>query len=136
MSGGFSNKRSDFNELTAAEELWVQTGSAGVVLFDEQASAPSLTAGKGKLYVKTSDSNLYFLDEDGVESQITGAGAGVSVEIPAGAVTGANTSYTVSAEPKWVIGDGIIYFDGAGYSYAALTITMDIPPSYAIRAII
>ncbi len=60
----------------------------------------------------------------------------ITVETPVGSVNASNTTFTVSAEPSWVVSDGITYFDGAGYSYAALSITMDVPPSQYIRAII
>ena len=66
----------------------------------------------------------------------TGGGpGGISVETPTGLVNASNTTYTVSAEPLWVVADGTTYYDGAGYTYAALSITMDIPPSASIRAI-
>ena len=63
-------------------------------------------------------------------------GGGVTVETPTGTVNASNTSFTVSAEPTWVVSDGITYFANAGYSYAALTITMDVAPSSYIRAIV
>lgn len=63
-------------------------------------------------------------------------GAGITVETPTGTVNAVNTSFTVSAEPQWVISDGVVYFNGSGYSYAALTVIMDIPPSQFIRAVI
>ena len=65
----------------------------------------------------------------------TSSGGGGTVETPTGAVNGSNTSYTVTAEPDWVIADGVTYFAGAGYTYAALTITMDQAPNLYIRAI-
>lgn len=135
MAGGFQNKRDSGLELTAGELLWVQTGAAGVVLLEYQASSPSNTANYGKVYAKTDD-NLYFMDEAGVEYQLNVSGSGVVVETPAGAVNSSNVSFTVSAEPKWVVSDGITYFDGAGYTYAGLAITMDSPPSLYIRVII
>ena len=63
-------------------------------------------------------------------------GSGVTVEIPTGSVNSANTTFTVTAEPQWVVSDGITYFDGLGYNYVALTITMVVPPSQYIRAFI
>lgn len=63
-------------------------------------------------------------------------GGGVTVETPVGTVNAVNTIFTVTAEPKWVVSDSATYFNGAGYTYAALTITLDIPPSQYIRAII
>lgn len=65
-----------------------------------------------------------------------GGSSGVTVETPTGAVNASNTIFTVSAEPKYVVADGTTYFAGAGYSYAALSVTMDVPPSASIRAII
>ena len=63
-------------------------------------------------------------------------GSGVSVETPTGAVNQSNVTFTVSATPKWIVADGIIYFSGTGYSIVGLVITMEIAPSFSIRAII
>jgi len=60
----------------------------------------------------------------------------VSVTTPTGTVNGSNTSFTVTAEPLWVVADSATYFDGVGYTYAALTVTMDLAPSIFIRAIL
>lgn len=76
MSGGFKNKGPGGDELTAAEELWVQTGNAGILLLAEQAMSPSHTSGYGKVYVKT-DGHLYYKDETGTETQLDTAGASV-----------------------------------------------------------
>jgi len=62
-----------------------------------------------------------------------GGGSGWTVATPTGTVDSSNASFTVTAEPKCVISDGMTYFDGAGYTYAALSITLDIPPSSFIR---
>lgn len=132
---GFPNKQDNGENLTSEELLWVSSGTAGILLLEEQSSSPTATDGFGKVYVKT-DKKLYYLDEDGVEYDLTSGGSGITVETPAGTVDGSNTAFTVTAEPKWVVSDGITYFDGLGYTYAALNITMDIPPSYGIRAII
>ena len=64
-------------QLTSAELDWVQTGSAGVLELAE-TSAPTNEAGIGKLYVKSSDSELYFLDDGGSETQLTGGAAGLN----------------------------------------------------------
>lgn len=69
-------------------------------------------------------------------SPLSAVGGGVSVETPVGLVNASNTVYTVTAAPKWVVADGVTYFDGAGYVYAALSITLTIPPSSYIRAIL
>jgi len=79
------------------------------------------------------------VENDGGRTKVTinaGSGTGVTVETPTGTVDATNASFTVTAEPKWIVSDGITYFDGAGYTYAALSITMDVPPSQFIRAII
>lgn len=60
----------------------------------------------------------------------------VSVTTPTGTVNGVNTSFTVTAEPLWVVADGATYFAGVGYSYSSLTVTMDLAPSIFIRAIL
>lgn len=74
---------------------------------------------------------------DGVVTvNATAGGGGSTVETPTGSVNGSNTSFTVSDVPQYVVADGVTYFDGAGYTYGALTVTMDVPPSQYIRAII
>lgn len=72
----------------------------------------------------------------GTDNNSGGGGGGVTVETPTESVDSSNVSFTVTAEPKWVVVDGITYFDGAGYTYSALTVTMDTPPTMFIRAII
>lgn len=47
----------------------------GVIALTEQASAPTPTAGQGKVYVKT-DKKLYFLDDNGTEYDLTETGGG------------------------------------------------------------
>lgn len=65
-----------------------------------------------------------------------GGPGGLTVETPPEAPNAVITAFTVSAEPQWVVADGTTYFDGQGYTYAALQVTMDIPPSATIRVII
>ena len=60
----------------------------------------------------------------------------VMVTTPTGTVNGSNVTFTVTAEPLWIVADGATYFDGAGYTYAALTVTMDLAPSIFIRAVL
>ncbi len=65
---------------------------------------------------------------------LTGGGTGsVIFYTPTGNVDGINAVFTVLGEPSSVVSDGATYFDGAGYTYAALSITMQIPPSGFIR---
>jgi len=65
-----------------------------------------------------------------------GGGGGSTVETPTGTVNASNAVFTPSAEPQYVVADGITSFAGAGYTWNGTTITMDIPPSQYIRAII
>lgn len=65
-----------------------------------------------------------------------GSGSGVTVETPPEAPDASRTQFTVSDQPKWVTADGITYYEGAGYSYAAGVITMDVPPSASVRVIL
>lgn len=66
--------------------------------------------------------------------QTPGGGSGGSWQEPMGTVNGSNAVFTVTGEPSEVVSDGLTYFDGNGYTYNALEITMDIPPSSYIRA--
>lgn len=54
-------------------------------------------------------------------------GSGLTVETPTGTVDDSNTSFTVSNTPKYIVVNGAQYFDGAGYTYLAGTITLDNP---------
>lgn len=68
----------------------------------------------------------------------TGGGSGgtVTTEIPPEAVDGARVNFSASAAPAWVVSDSGVYFDGAGYSYAGGTVTMDVAPSQWIQLVI
>ena len=61
------------------------------------------------------------------------SGSGITIETPPETPDAIITVFTVSAEPKFVVADGTTYFNGAGYTYAALQVTMDLPPSVSIR---
>lgn len=63
---------------------------------------------------------------------VSGSGA---VETPTGTVNGSNTAFVVTRTPKWIVADGIQYFEGAGYSLSGLNVTMDLAPSQFIRAV-
>jgi len=98
------------------------TGRVGGVMGIKQ-----IVAGSG---VSVDNSNIGY-------PVITASGSGgVTVETPPETPNGTTTVFTVTAEPKWVVADGITYYAGAGYIYAALTVTMTVAPSSTIRAII
>lgn len=52
---------------------------------------------------------------------------------PIGTVNAVNAVFIVTARPSSVVADGITYFEGAGYSYSTLSVTLDVPPSQYIR---
>lgn len=64
----------------------------------------------------------------------TGSG-GISVETPSGIIDGVNVTFTVLNIPKWIVIDGVTYFDGQGYSLVGLTMTTDVAPQGFIRSI-
>lgn len=70
---------------------------------------------------------------NGAQVDVSASGAGSTPLIPTGSVNGLNATYGVASKPSAVVSDGITYYEGHGYSYAALNITMDIPPSEYIR---
>jgi hypothetical protein len=84
--------------------------------------------GVSKTEVKALTDRIAYL-----ETHSTGGG-GYTKETPTGAVDSSNVIFTVTAEPVYIISDGITYFDGAGYTYSALTITLDSPPNQFIRS--
>ena len=46
----------------------------------------------------------------------------------------ANMVFTAYKFPKYVVGDGITYFESQGYTYSGKTLTMTIPPSNYLRS--
>ena len=84
------------------------------------------TSASGEFIRKTSSTSF----ENATPGSSSGAGVPVT---PTGNVNGSNRTFIVTEEPKYVVSDGITYFSGAGYSYSALSITMDIGPSSYIR---
>lgn len=64
---------------------------------------------------------------------ISSSGGGLTISTPAEPVNSSNTVYTVTAEPLYVISDGLTYFPGSGYTYSALSITLDSPPTQYIK---
>lgn len=69
----------------------------------------------------------------GIDVIATGGGGGSSPLTPTGTVNGSNNLFGVASQPSSVVSDGIAYYEGHGYSYSSLQITMDIPPSEYIR---
>lgn len=64
------------------------------------------------------------------------ASGGITVETPPEPANAVTAIFTVTAKPKWIVSDGTTYYEGAGYSYAALAVTLNVAPSSFIRAII
>lgn len=50
------------------------------------------------------------------------------VETPVGTVNGTNRTFTVTNTPKYIVSDGVTYFENSGYTLSTLTITMDFAP--------
>lgn len=59
-----------------------------------------------------------------------------AVEVPVGPVNASNAVFTVSATPLYLVSDGITIFEGVDYSRSGLTVTLTVPPSLSLRAII
>jgi hypothetical protein len=69
----------------------------GGVFSLKETTAPTQTANYGKLYVKSSDSKLYFMDDSGAETNlISGGGAVSTVFGRSGAVVATSGDYTAS----------------------------------------
>lgn len=77
-------------------------------------------------------SNVTF-GKDANGNKIINATGSASYLTPTGLVNASNTVYGVTARPSSVIADGILYFEGHGYSYALFHITFDVPPSQYVR---
>ena len=94
----------------------------GAISFDELASSPGTTSGYGKVFVKSSDSKLYFKNDSGAEFDLTAAAT-------SGAPTDAqyvvlSSNGTLTAERVLTAGNGIALVDSG--SGANLTISQSI----------
>lgn len=67
--------------------------------------------------------------------EVISPGGSVTVETPSGDVDASNVTYTVTSIPKWIVVDGITYFEDAGYTRSTLTLTIATPPVSFIRSI-
>jgi hypothetical protein len=137
----------DFTRVAAANRpLWAleDVSVAGVTLnqsikWDGQKWVP---------YTVGASSNITGLITPGTNITITGSGTsgspynisstggGVGSVIfytPTGVVNASNAVFGVIADPSSVISDGIVYFEGQGFTYSAPNITLTIPPSEYIR---
>jgi hypothetical protein len=61
-------------------------------------------------------------------------GGGIQFETPTGTVNSVNTTFTVKEIPKYIIIDGITYFEDNGYTRSSLTLTTNVPPTGFIRS--
>ena len=60
---------------------------------------------------------------------------GVRVETPTGTVDGANLTFTAYKTPKWIVVDGVQYFENNGYTLSGKQITTSVAPVGFIRSI-
>jgi hypothetical protein len=125
MSGGFKNRREYSDELSPEEFLWVQSGTAGVLLLIEQDTSPDPTDGFGKLYVKT-DKKLYYLDGDGVEIEV-GSGSAQTIETPTGTVDDSNVDFIFTKKPFQIVINHMLYRENSGWVWSVDTATLVFP---------
>ena len=57
-----------------------------------------------------------------------GGGGGTSISNASGTVDGANTTFTVSSTPNYILCDGSTYFENYGYTLSGLAVTMAFAP--------
>lgn len=81
--------------------------------------------------VKAGTGVIITINADG--QKVINVPGGVTPLTPTGTVNGVNKVFGVVSRPSSVIADGITYYEGFGYSYATLQITMDSPPAQYIR---
>lgn len=122
-------------DITQTTRTLIASKTYSLKEMDDVNYAPaSLTGGEpshGAVLKYNRTTHKWELDTDDND----GAGGGVTVETPSGDVDGSNKVFGTTNTPKWIVIDGIVYFDGAGYSYSSPTITVDTPPALYIRSI-
>jgi hypothetical protein len=101
----------DFAQLTSSELEWVQYGTSGILNLEE-TTAPSHESGIGKLYVKSSDSRLYFKDDSGNEYDLLSGSDGDTKE-PTGFLQTIDNLKPASSEISFVNGTRTFTIDVA-----------------------
>ncbi len=79
---------------TATTEKLTVGGATAAIAFKE-GNAPTATAGYGKLYVKSSDSNLYFMNDSGNETQLTRTDGPANIDALTDAIHDTATTYNL-----------------------------------------
>lgn len=99
--------------------------------------APAIDGGKTAFLSTLNDVNISGLVNNqflkyvnGKWTNVTGSTStgGISFETPSGAVNGINTAFSVLNTPKYIVSDGVTYFQNSGYTLSGLSVTMDIAP--------
>lgn len=113
----------------------------GKMSWHDLTERPNIISGLAHLVdvsIETEPSNNQVLKWDStlkIWTPGTVSGGGGTEEIPVGSVDGSNNVFTVENEPKWIVVDSNTYFEGAGYTYSAGTLTLDTSPVSFIRSI-
>lgn len=89
----------------------------------KRGGGDTVVAGSGIVITNTVNGN----------KQISASGTAAAWKTPPETPNGVTTAFTVTSEPTEVVADGATLFDGAGYTYAALTITFVNPPAIFVR---
>lgn len=105
----------------------IQVYNDGILIADDPDSLNFAGAGVDGMYNPATGQ---------VTETIGSSGSGVTPETPTPAADGVTTVFAVTGQPKWITSDGVTLYEGHGYSYAALTITLDLAPSYFLQAIL
>lgn len=108
------------DELTVDEEALLTALGTGVLNLVE-TTAPSAEPGYGKLYTKASDSKLYFLNDSGVEFDLTAGGGGGG--------TGITWSEETTTSATMAVNNGYI-------ANNASRVTLTLPDTAAIGSIV
>lgn len=89
MNGGTVSDTSLHGNVGVGDTNPIEQLTVGGVTALKETTAPSATTNYGKLYVKSSDSKLYFMDDAGVETDLIAGGtvAGISSTADANAIT-------------------------------------------------
>jgi len=127
------------NNLNANEELWVQTAYAGVIQLAE-TTAPDAVANKGLLYVKSSDSLLYFKTDGGVEYSLT-APSGANTALSNLASVAINTTLVSDTDNTDALGTSAIAWSdlflgsGAVITFNSAPSTADVTITHSANAL-
>lgn len=86
--------------------------------------------------IRDNNGIIEFKNSGGTWTPIGSGSGSPTPTTPPESPTGSGTTFTFASDPKYIVSDGVTYFEGFGYTYSGGVATMTVPPSEYIRGFI